>query len=163
VGRDAVVSALERARAEREQRAQIDQQNAAQAEVARMNPPPGPNLQPRGGPDDLTLIGGAPPAVPGADAAPDEPTRKLAAARASSAGRPAPSVAEARRLHAAERTDKKDEALVYEELGRNAEAKGKPNVAKVYYQMAARRSSGELRQRILTRLDALKTAVKASP
>jgi hypothetical protein len=72
-------------------------------------------------------------------------------------------VAEARRLHAAEQTQQKHDVLVYEELGRNAEAKGKPNVAKVYYQMAARRASGELRQRILTRLDALKTASEASP
>ena len=163
VGRDAVISALERARAEREQRAQIDRQNAAQAEVARMNPPAGPNLQPRGGADDLTLIGGAPPAASLAEAPADEPARKLAAARTSSAGRPAPSVEDARRLHAAERTGQKDDALVYEELGRNAEAKGKPNVAKVYYQMAARRSSGELRQRILSRLNALKTASEASP
>ena len=162
-GRDAVISALKRARAERERRGQIAEQNAAQAEVARMNPPAGLNLQSQGGPDDLTLMGGAPPAASVAEGAADEATRKLIAARASSAGRPAPSVAEARRLHAADETDQEHDALVYEELGRNAEAKGKPNVAKVYYQMAARRASGELRQRIQTRLGALKTASEASP
>jgi hypothetical protein len=163
VGRDAVISALERARAEREQRERLAEQNAAQAEVARMNPPAGLNLQSQGGPDDLTLMGGAPPAAPVAEGAADEATRKLVAARASSAGRPAPSVAEARRLHAADQTDQEHDALVYEQLARNAEAKGKPNVAKVYYQMAARRASGQVRQRILTRLDALKTASEASP
>ncbi len=158
VGRDAVLSALERARAEREQRERVMEQNAAEAEVARMNPPAGPDLPAQAPPGDLTLPGGAPPSVPAAD----EPTRKLVAAQASSAGRPAPSVADARRLHAAEQSDLEHDALIYEELGRNAEAKGKPNVAKVYYQMAARRAPSELRERILTRLDALKTASEAS-
>ena len=48
-GRDAVVSALQRARAERQHREQAHELNAAEAEVARMNPPTGPNLpaQPR--------------------------------------------------------------------------------------------------------------------
>ena len=36
-----------------------------------------------------------------------------------------------------------------------AEAEGKPSVAKIYYQMAARRSSGDFKQQVQARLDAL--------
>ena len=64
-------------------------------------------------------------------------------------------MAEARRLHAAEQAAQDGEALKYVERGRTAEAKGKPNVAKVYYQMAADRASGKLREQILARLDSL--------
>ena len=152
-GRDAVVNALGQDRAQRRLQERLAGATAAEAEVAR-----------REAPDDLVL-GGSPPSrsepAPGAAVAHDEPTRKLAAARASSAGRPAPSVAEARRLHAAEQAKQDAEAEVYVELGRNAEAKGKPSVAKVYYQMAARRASGALRDQVLTRLDALKASPNA--
>jgi len=157
VGRDAVVNALERARAERAQKERMQEEALADAEAARMNPPARPNAQNRHGNDDLVLIGAALPAAQAAESASDGPARKLAAARASSAGRPVPSVAEARRLHAAEQAGEKSEALAYLERGRNAEAIGKPNVAKVYYQMAARRASGNLRDQILARLNALET------
>jgi hypothetical protein len=86
---------------------------------------------------------------------PDDPSGKLAATQSSSAGRPAPSVAQARRLYAAEQAEQTEEALKYIELARNAEANGKPNVAKVYYQNAARRASGPLREQIRERLHAL--------
>ena len=39
--------------------------------------------------------------------------------------------------------------------GQQAEADGKPSVAKIYYQMAARRASGDLKQQALARLDAV--------
>ena len=39
--------------------------------------------------------------------------------------------------------------------GRQAEAFGKTSVAKAYYQLAARRATGELKQRVQSRLDAL--------
>lgn len=161
VGRDAVVSALRRARAEQALKERLEDANAAQAEAARMNRPD-PNALDRGG-DDFALIGpgaalrGASEAAPAAQGT-DEAMRKLAAAQASSAGQPAPSVDEARRLHAREQAAQTGEALKYEELGRNAEAKGKPNVAKVYYRMAAGRASGEHRQRIMARLNALETS-----
>jgi len=39
--------------------------------------------------------------------------------------------------------------------GQQAEADGKPNVAKIYYQMAARRATGDLKQQVQARLDAV--------
>ena len=48
-----------------------------------------------------------------------------------------------------------EEADDYFARGQQAEADGKPNVAKIYYQMAARRANGELKQQVLARLDAV--------
>ena len=39
--------------------------------------------------------------------------------------------------------------------GQQAEADGKPHVAKIYYQMAARRATGDLKQQVQARLDAV--------
>jgi hypothetical protein len=39
--------------------------------------------------------------------------------------------------------------------GQQAEADGKPNVAKIYYQMAVRRATGEVKQQVQARLDAV--------
>jgi hypothetical protein len=150
VGRDAVVGALQQARAEREQRERLQDATHAEAAAARMNPPAQPNVPGgTGGLSNRALLGK--PAVPPSD----EPSRKLAGARASSAGRPAPSVAEARRMHAAEEAAENEKVLKYIELGRNAEATGKPNVARYYYETAARQASGELREDILARLESL--------
>jgi hypothetical protein len=157
------VNALQRARAERERRERVEDESAAEAEAAEMNPPARPNAQTQGRHDDLLLTGPASGPEQPPDAAADEAARKLAAARASSAGRAVPSVAEARRLHAAEQAGQEGEALAYLERGRNAEALGKPNVAKVYYQMAARRASGKLQEQILARLNALETPSDVSP
>ena len=153
VGRDAVLNALQSVRADAAERERMQNASEAEAEAARMNRPAQPNV-PGGtvGLSNRALLGK--PASPPAD----EPTRKLAAARSSSAGRPAPSVAEARRLHAAEQAAKDEAALKYIELARNAEANGKPNVAKVYYQNAARGATGELREQILSRIQALNSA-----
>ena len=95
-----------------------------------------------------------PEAVTAADQAADVGDR-LAAAQESSAGRAAPSVAEARRLHAAEKNAGSEQILALMERARAAEEAGKPNVAKIYYQMVARRASGELKQQALDRLNAL--------
>ena len=92
----------------------------------------------------------------------DPSAQKLAAAQSSSAGRAVPSVAEARRQYAAEQAKQHGEALAYLERARNAEATGKPNVAKVYYQMAARRASGKLREQITARLEALQIPSEVS-
>ena len=155
VGHDAVVNALQRARAERAYRERMQDASIAEAEAARMNRPAPPNVPPPRASDDFVLTGPGSRPPQAADAPTDEPTRKLAAARNSSAGRPAPSVAEARRLHAAEQAAGNEEALKFIELARNAEANGKPNVARVYYQNAARGASGELREQILARIQAL--------
>ncbi len=78
--------------------------------------------------------------------------RQLADARHSSAGQPALSVQEIRRQQAAA-------AAAVEALGgadfargREAEAQHKFGAAKVYYRMAARRATGELKQQALERL-----------
>jgi hypothetical protein len=64
---------------------------------------------------------------------------------------------QARRL--ALREARASEAEQYFERARQAEADGKPSVAKIYYQMVVRRSAdGDLKSQALTRLDALGSA-----
>ena len=160
----AVLNALQRARAARQQG---DMGGAPDEPIGAVGPPVQPAVRPpaqaRGGHDDLVLGGPAPAPVPADEGPLDESARKLAAARSSSAGRPAPSVAEARRLHAAEQAEQDAEAMQYLERARNAEATGKTNVAKIFYQMAARRASGELRAKILDSLQAMETASGTTP
>jgi hypothetical protein len=65
-----------------------------------------------------------------------------------------PASEQARRL--ALREARAGEAEQYFERARQAEADGKPTVAKIYYQMVVRRSAdGDLKSQALTRLDAL--------
>lgn len=99
--------------------------------------------------DDLSLVGAV------ADESLNRPASAVGQLQTSSAGRAAPSVAEARRLRAAENASQDAEALKYMELARGAQESGKPGVAKLYYQMAARRASAELKPRIQTHLDDL--------
>jgi len=101
--------------------------------------------------DDLNLVAPAPRAeAPGnlRDASPGP-----ALGDESSATRPAPSVAEARRLRDKEKVEADQQVAEYLERGRHAEATGKPAVARQYYQMAYRRASDaqkvEIRERIL--------------
>jgi hypothetical protein len=82
--------------------------------------------------------------------------RQLAAAQESSAGRAAPSVAEARRLHAMDKAAEGNGVGVLMERGRTAEEEGKPGVAKIYYQMVVKRASGDLKAEAQQRLDALR-------
>jgi hypothetical protein len=98
------------------------------------------------------------PAAGGAAIEIDPGMQELAAAQASSAGRAVPSVAEARRLHQLEEASRNEEATLLYERGRTADEGGKPGVAKIYYNMALRRASGGLRERILARLKALSAA-----
>ena len=102
------------------------------------------------GPRDLNLGG------EGAAAGGAAPAGRLPAAQASSAGRAAPSVAEARRMHDEEKASGDEELQALMERARAAEDDGKPGVAKIYYQMVARRASGDLKQQALTRLDAIR-------
>ena len=73
----------------------------------------------------------------------------------SSATRAAPSVAEARRLHEQEKTINDVEAMVWFERGKTAEVDGKLKAAKLFYQMAGRRATGQLHGKIQARLAAL--------
>ncbi len=63
---------------------------------------------------------------------------------------PSPSTLRLRRQ--AEQTENLERARRYFKRGREAEAKGKPLVAKHYYRLAARRADGKLNQAILARL-----------
>lgn len=67
-----------------------------------------------------------------------------------------PTLAEVRTEIAEEQQSRGDEAADFFRRGQEAEAAGKPGVAKIYYGMAARRAEGELKQEVLARLDALK-------
>jgi len=70
-------------------------------------------------------------------------------------GPAAMSVAELRAKHLREQQTRAQDALKWFERGRNAEASGKANVARVYYQMAARRATGTLKDQIAVRLEAV--------
>lgn len=89
-----------------------------------------------------------------ANASPSRASGSLSAG-SSTASRGAISVAQARRLRAAELAAVQEEAEAFFERGRGAEAAGKANVARLYYERAARRATGPLREQILAKLSAL--------
>ena len=88
-------------------------------------------------------------------------SRKTSGDASSAAAGPPGSVAEARRLHAAETASQERDALKYFAQAERSAAGGKPQVARVLYQMAERRASGELKAEIRRRLDELKPAATA--
>ena len=89
--------------------------------------------------------------------APLSSAEPLAAGQGSSASQAVPSVADARRLREMEQTAGHDEAMALYERALTAEEGGKPQVARIYYQMVVRRASGELRRQAVERLDGLAT------
>jgi hypothetical protein len=101
------------------------------------------------------------PAVPAAGNRPAAaqaaagPAARLLAAQESSAGRAAPSVAEARRLHDQEKAAADGDLKALMIRARTAEEDGKPGVAKIYYRMVVKRASGDLKAQAQERLDAL--------
>lgn len=74
--------------------------------------------------------------------------RRLAAARQSSAGRVPGSVAEARRLRAADRQRDEAEAVANLKRARDARAAGKTSVAAMFYKLAARQATGDLKTQV---------------
>ena len=102
--------------------------------------------------------GNRPPAgeAPRQAALPAGPAERLFAAQESSAGRAAPSLAEARRLHELENGANEGDLLALMERARTAEEDGKPGVAKIYYQRVAKHAAGGLREQAQERLDALR-------
>lgn len=111
--------------------------------------------EPGGG---LNLVADAAPAE-----APDSP-EPLVAGQSSSAARAAPSVEEARRMYELEQSAGQDEAQALWERALTAEEGGKPQVARIYYEMVARRASGDLRRQALERLGQLSEAAsQAAP
>ena len=101
------------------------------------------------------------PASPDLVERPARPADPMARARESSAGHAAPSVAEARRMHEAEQATAEAEIRTAFDRAQAADQAGKPNVAKVYYRMVARRASGELQQQALARLHTLRQETAA--
>ncbi|MCC6126057.1 MAG: hypothetical protein IT426_13925 [Pirellulales bacterium] len=75
----------------------------------------------------------------------------------SSAERPVPSVAEAKRLHEMEKKAADDEVLSLLKRAEAAEEEGKPQVAKIYYRMIVKRAPGELKQTAQRRLKELQS------
>lgn len=72
------------------------------------------------------------------------------------------SVADLRAERLQEQGKRHEEALKWIERGRIAETAGKANVARVYYQMAARGATGELKLQVAARLEALDGSPPAS-
>ena len=77
---------------------------------------------------------------------------RLNAAQESTAGRPAVSVAEAKRLRQQEQAAVDGEMVALMERARALEEDGKPSVAKIYYQRIAKHATGDLQQQARTRL-----------
>jgi len=91
--------------------------------------------------------------------APAGPSWRLALPAGAGSSPPASAAvgaAEIRAQRAAQQAVRQDEAIGLLERGRRAEANGKPNVARIYYQMAADRASGELKQQVLMKLEAVR-------
>jgi len=80
----------------------------------------------------------------------------------SSAARPTMSLAEAQSRRLRLQATRSAEANDLFQRGQKAEAAGKTNVAKIYYQMAGRRASGELQTQIAARLQSLGLAQTAN-
>jgi len=80
----------------------------------------------------------------------------------SGAGSGRQSVAEIQRQQLVEQAQLADEARSYMAQGDEALAKGKPGVAKIYYQMAARRATGELLAEVQAKLRDVTTTKQPS-
>jgi len=81
---------------------------------------------------------------------------------ANSNGSPTMTLAKAQAQRTARQQSRNDEAEDFFARGRVAEAEGKANVAKIYYQMAARRASTGLKEQVLLRLEAIGRAETGS-
>ena len=66
---------------------------------------------------------------------------------------PVSDAAAERASRAARQATRVEEAASFFARGQQAEADGKPSVAKIYYQMAFRRATGDLKQQVQARLD----------
>ena len=87
--------------------------------------------------------------------------RPSPAAGNSSADRPAPSVAEAKRLYEIEKKAAEKELAALLERAEAAEKANKPQLAKVYYQMVLRRAQGDMKRTAERRLEEIRTAANS--
>jgi len=76
----------------------------------------------------------------------DSTATNLAAARQSSAGRPAPSIAQIRNQQSTDDKAQSQEIQSLLDQGKKAQAAGKPRVARIFYQQAANRANGPLKE-----------------
>jgi hypothetical protein len=76
----------------------------------------------------------------------DSTTAKLAGARQSSAGQPAASIADIRKQQSADDNAKTQDIQSLLNQGQKAQAAGKPRVARIFYQQAANRATGSLKE-----------------
>jgi hypothetical protein len=90
-----------------------------------------------------------PPAAPDPG---DVAAERLNAAQQSTAGRPAPSVAEAKRMRQQEQAVADGELSALMIRAQALEEDGKPSIAKIYYQRIAKHASGELQQQAKQKL-----------
>ena len=81
--------------------------------------------------------------------------RALADSWQASIDPPPGSIEEIRRQRRHEQETRHSEARDFFERGQAAEASGKTNVARIYYQMAARRTSGSFKDEVLAKLEGL--------
>lgn len=111
--------------------------------------------------------GASPPGAPLAEAGAETPVEAagstssgavVGASASSTAERSERSVKELRRLRETAAQAEQDELQALIEQGEQAEAEGKPGVARVYYQQAARRAQGETARDLTARLARLKSA-----
>jgi len=146
-----------RVQAMAEARANAQAQAAAAAQaggpVQPLPAPPAPNnMAPRK--NDPAKAAEPLPAPPdaGDPQAGTPAAERLNAAQQSTAGRPALSVAEAKRLHQQEQAAADEEMAALMVRARALEEDGKPNVAKIYYQRVAKHATGALREQAQQRL-----------
>ena len=81
---------------------------------------------------------------------------------APAAGPPKMSVAQARAERQRQQTARAGEAAEFYKRGQKAEVAGKTGVAKIYYRMAARRATGELKGQVAEKLHAMGRAQTAA-
>src|SRR5262249_43805252 len=90
--------------------------------------------------------------VPAVRDAGEAAAERLNAAQQSTAGRPAPSVAEAKRMHQQEQAAADEEMSALMVRAQALEEDGKPTVAKIYYQRIVKHGSGPLQQQAKQKL-----------
>ncbi len=147
VGADAVRESLRRA----------EERSRAEPEGANVSWRPRPAVALERGPEAPPPHTNGCPLQTHSVRADDSLLQRLAAAQQSTAGRPVPSVAEARRLREAEESALQVESQIAFERGLAAQEAGNLGAAKVYFRLAARHASEELRRQILQRLESLDT------
>jgi hypothetical protein len=163
VGADAIRQAVRPSAAR--QVAGLPEDNEAAVPAA---PLPAPAVAPQPAKAALPRATGRLPASAGSTRPGDLPAAsdgfagKLTLAQESSAGRPAPSVQEAKRLRAAERASQHAEARVWFERALSAEQAGNLGAAKAYYHLAARRADDALKREILRRTEAIQDSPRGT-